>query len=174
MKVKVLIGFLIFLIVINLATIGSFLYYQWRKPPEPPVSPGGPGRQPLRELNFNRNQRHQLRNLLLEFKVETEPLNNQIHILENEIFAMLQGDKPDHGLVDKKLEKIAELRLEISKKIIDKFYDTRNILTPMQQKHFFNALMNQRPGSMGPGPHFRKGRPGLPNPQPPSEDLRLE
>jgi Spy/CpxP family protein refolding chaperone len=152
MKVKVLIGFLIFLIVINLATIGSFLYYQWRKPPEPPVSPGGPGRQPLRELNFNRNQRHQLRNLLLEFKVETEPLNNQIHILEN----------------------IAELRLEISKKIIDKFYDTRNILTPMQQKHFFNALMNQRPGPMGPGPHFRKGRRGLPNPQPPSEDLRLE
>jgi Spy/CpxP family protein refolding chaperone len=174
MKVKVLIGILIFLVVINLATIGSFLYYQWQKPVEITFPPLRQGMQPLHELNLDRAQRHQLRNLLLEFKAETKSLNDQVRVLEEEIFAMLQEDTSEHDLIDEKLEKIAGLRLEISKKIIDKFYNTRNFLSPMQQKHFFNALMKERPGLMGPGPRFRKGRPGPANPPPPSEDLRFE
>ena len=169
MKIKVLIGTLVFLIVINLATIGSFLYYQWQNPAERPFPPR-PGMQPPRELELDKAQRRQMRDLFLQFKTETEPLQNQIRDLENEIFSMLQEDAPDSGLINEKLQKIAALRLEVSKKIIDKFYDTREFLSPRQQKHFFNALMKERAGPMGPEGRFRKGRPGPPDMPPPRED----
>lgn len=129
--------------------------------------------QQFRELELDKAQRRQLRDLLMEFKSETEPLHNKIRDLEDEIFAMLQEDTLDRGLINEKLEMIAELRLEISKKMIDKFHNTREFLSPIQQKHFFDALMKGRPGPMGRGQRFRQDRPGPPDMPPPQEDQRF-
>jgi len=168
MKVKILVGILVFLIVVNLATLGSFLYMQWRNPPQPEFQRMGQG--PRVELNLDKSQRQQLRALLREFRTETEPLNDQIHQVEDEIFALLQEDAVDPGQVEDKLKEIAALRLEINKRIIEKFHETREFLSPVQQQHFYRSLMQARPGPMGPGPRFQRGRPGPPFHNPPIDE----
>lgn len=160
MKIKILVGILVFLIVVNLAALGSFLYMQWRNPPLPEFQRMGQG--PRFELNLDKSQRQQLRTLLKEFRTETKPLNDQIHQLEDEIFELLQEDAVDPGRVEDKLKEIAALRLEISHRIIAKFYETREFLSPVQQRHFYRSLMQARPGPMGPGPRFQGGRPNPP------------
>jgi Spy/CpxP family protein refolding chaperone len=168
MKLKILVGILVLLIVVNLAALGSFLYMQWRNPPQPEFQRMGRG--PRFELNLDKSQRQQLRALLREFQTETKPINDQIHRLEDEIFELLQEDSVDPGGIEDKLKEIAALRLEISKRIVDKFRETRKFLSPVQQRHFYRSLMQVRPGPMGPGPRFQRGRPNQPLHNPPFDE----
>jgi len=168
MKIKILVGILVILIVVNLAALGSFLYMQWRNPPLPEFPRMGQG--PRFELNLDKSQRQQLRALLREFRTETKPLNDQIHQLEDEIFELLQEDAADPGGIEDRLKEISALRLEISNRIIAKFYETREFLSPVQQRHFYRSLMQARPGVMGPGPRFQREHPNPPLHNPPSDE----
>lgn len=152
MKIKVLIGVLIFLIVINLATIGSYVYLKMTKEPnrhmplmplvdgpERPVPPDRP------ELKLNKGQREKLINLLRSFREITIDLRQQMRKLEDDTFVLLQKDTVSRKQVDVNLRKITELKLEISKEAVNKLIEAKKFLSPEQQQHFYNALMQIRP-----------------------------
>ncbi len=152
MKIKVLVGVLIFLIVINLATIGSYVYLKITNEPnrhmplmplvEGPERPLPPDRP---ELKLNKGQREKLINLLRSFREKTIGLRQQMRKLEDDTFVLLQKDTVSPKQVDANLQKISEIKLEISKEAVNKLIDAKKFLSPEQQKHFYNALMQIRP-----------------------------
>ena len=159
MKVKLLIGVLIALIVLNLATIGSFLYWRWRAPssdreswaqraprdervvPRPPDRPEPPG--PLR---LSREERSQLRALLHDFRSETGDLWEKIHEDEIRLFGLMQRDEIPHAEVDSLLEDISRTRLEIRRLAVEKLIESKEYLSPQQQQRFFDSILQTRPG----------------------------
>lgn len=159
MKVKLLIGVLVALIVLNLATIGSFLYWRWRAPrsdrdswaqraprdervvPGPPDHPGPPA--PLR---LSREERRQLRALLSDFRSETEGLWGKIHEDENRLFELMQGEELPHAKVDSLLEEISRNRLEIRRLAVEKLFESKAHLSPHQQQRFFDSILQTRSG----------------------------
>ncbi|HQU71427.1 MAG TPA: periplasmic heavy metal sensor [Calditrichia bacterium] len=157
MKIKVLIGILVVLIVVNLATIGSFLFYRFG-PREhgfrpPPMVEGGPEQ-------LSREQRRELFKLLREFGDETENLREEITELEKKLFELLQQENIPEAAVDSTLREIQERRLAMSKFAIQKMGVAKTFLTPEQQKRFFSAIIqarSPRPDRFD-GP-FDRGRP---------------
>ena len=149
MKVKVLVGVLVFLIAVNLGTIGSYVYFQLtgnnqrqgfgklEEFPEP--LPSG------MELHLNRQQRHQLMSVLRNFNAESREARIQIRELEGEIFRYMQEDPVPLEKVEQNLKKMSDLHLEVTQMAVKKMIDAKQFLTPQQQRRFFISIMRERP-----------------------------
>ncbi len=145
MKLKILIGVLVFLILVNLATIGSFFYFQMHRPDHPP---GGvfDGRPPHDMMRLGAEKRAQLRELLENFHQITRADQQQLHQSTDELFELLQSDSASTEEIDNALQSIETLRSKINHKMIETLLQAKTFLSPKEQKRFFNSMMRARPG----------------------------
>jgi hypothetical protein len=163
MKLRVLVGVLGFLIILNLATIGTFLYVHFTRPPRPSLSlapdegfrgrPRAAGRPWLRRLPSE--DREELVGLLREFHGETRDLRLKLRSLEDQIFDLMQNDPVSVVTVDSLLGEVAAVRLDISRVATRKLIEAKTILPREEQRMFFDSILQARPaprGMHGPGP----------------------
>ncbi len=175
MKIRILVGVLVLLILVNLGTIGTYLYLHFTHRPEPPALDGGP-RPPLAALSPE--QREKLGDLMEGFRRETRDLNEQARMLEDSTVALLERNPVPDDLVDAQLKQLADLRLEISKKAARKLALAKSFLSADQQQGFFMSVMKARPAFPGgppppPGAGMPPGRhEGEMMPPPPPEGRR--
>ena len=170
MKVKLLIGILVALIVLNLATIGSFVYMRWRAPnhdlaalapqPDRDFRPGHGDHRGIRgQFRPSGDERRYLMGLLSEFRTQTDGLHQKIYEDENRVFGLMQQEDVPRVEVDSLLEEISKSRLEMQRLAVDKLIESKAHLSPMQQQHFFESILQNRPGGpMGKGWHQQKRR----------------
>ncbi len=162
MKIKLLIGALLFLILVNLATIGSYLYYRWNAPaPLPPWEERHPGRwggAPPPPMDLAPEQRRVLRSLIFEFAEQTRDLRDEKRRLKEELFRLMTSDEVDTTLINQKTKELSEVWYRLFKISTDKLIDAKKHLTPEQQRHLFFAILRfQQDGPMRR--HFRGNRP---------------
>jgi uncharacterized membrane protein len=158
MKTKILIGILVFLILVNLATIGTYLYLRTTRPdgrPFPADMDRGSGSDPMAQLSAG--QRERLGDLMRGFREETSTLHDQVRALEETTFSLLHREPVPSDSVDLALRRMADLRLEISRKATARLLEAKAFLSPAQQDILFEAIMKARPGMGAP-----MGRPGGP------------
>jgi uncharacterized membrane protein len=160
MKIKLLVGGLVFLIVINLATIGTFLYLQLNKSEQkfkyraqdslmvPPfLHPDS------RSEKLSREQREKLFGMFEKFRKETKDVNEEIKVLQHEIQELLMSEEVNEAELNEKMQKVAELRLNISRAAVKNIIEAKSFLTSEQVEHFVRAIMQFRPphgGGMQP------------------------
>jgi uncharacterized membrane protein len=170
-KIKLLIGILVALIVLNLATIGSFVYMRWRAPerglaalaPRPErehAAPHADRRGPHGRFRPSGDERRQLIGLLKEFKTETEVIRQKIFEDEKEVFDLMQRGTVPRATVDSLLEEISKSRLEMRRMAVDKLIESKAHLSPIQQQRFFDSILQTRPGGRrgrGWNDHERRG-----------------
>ncbi len=176
MKTKVLVGILLFLIVINLSTIGVFVFHMLRGPKEAePIAFEG-GRSPgmmAPESPMMRLQpevRERMHKLMMSFREDTRDLQQKIFVLEDTTVALLKNDPPPMGRISDYLKQISDLRLLINQKAIHNLLQAKSFLPPEQQEMFFRAIMQARPqmgrygaGMMGRAPMRGRQMPGRPD-----------
>ena len=149
---KLLIGALLFLIVINLATLGSYVYYRWTQtaPPLPDHIPPRGMRGPLwhkvdgARLHLSPEQRSQLHHIMQEFREETRDLRYQIMNKEEQVLQMLQTDSIKDEDIEQALLTISELQFEMRKIAIRKLVKAKSFLKPEQQEQFYLSLIQGR------------------------------
>ncbi|MEJ2193892.1 MAG: periplasmic heavy metal sensor [Ignavibacteriaceae bacterium] len=165
MKIKLLVGGLVFLIIINLVTIGTFLYLQFNKSEQrfkyrpqdslmiPPfLHPDGRGK------NLNKEQREKLFGMFEKFRKETKDVNEEINVLQEEIRDQLMSETFDEAELNQKMQRVADLRLDISRRAVKNIIEAKSFLTPRQIEHFVRAIMQfHPPHNRGIPPDF-KGR----------------
>ena len=160
MKTKVLVGVLLFLIVINLSTIGVFVYHLLQPLPmktglvphdgdRPPGMMGGV--PPM--MNMEPEVRERMHALMLRFREEVADLQSRALALEDSTVAMLKNDPPPMDRVNENLKKLSDIRLLINEKAVLNLLQAKSFLTQDQQEMFFRAIMQARPqeGRMGGG-----------------------
>ena len=168
MKIKLLVSALVFLIVINLVTIGTFTYLHFNEKEEgrfkfrsqdslmiPPfLHPGEIGE----ELTIE--QKEKLFGLFNNFRKESEDTQLKIQEVQDELIEMFRSETFNEDEVNEQLNKMAQLRLEISKKAVSNVMEAKSFLSPEQFENFLHAIMQFRP-MMHPrmGPPFRNGPP---------------
>ena len=160
MKTKLLIGILLFLIVVNLATIGTYIYITLTKPPEPffPMGPPGLrgegfGPRGMSPMPLDEDQRAQLMEIMMDFRSETQGLHDSVMQLEREALELLKEEEPSLEAVDRKLAGIADLRLAMSRAATRKVIEAKSYLTPEQQEFFITMMVrfqSRAPGGMTP------------------------
>jgi hypothetical protein len=151
MKIKILVGILVFLIVVNLATIGTYVYFRFTAPP-----PGGFQNRPhdshmpppIRDLGDA--EREKMFGLMHDFIDETNTMRDSVRLLEHELFRLFQQNPVMQENIDSKLKDIAAVKVEISKKAAARFIQAKTFLSPEQQERFFDAIMQSQP-DFGPG-----------------------
>src|SRR3989338_9958956 len=119
MKAKILVGVLLFLIAVNIATLGTYLYQRFTDgqgqsfPFGPPEERPGPpfGRQEHPMMQLAPEQREKMMELMSGFREETSELRQEIMKLESTTFELLQGDAVPVEKVDNNLRRLSELRL---------------------------------------------------------------
>jgi Spy/CpxP family protein refolding chaperone len=176
MKTKVLVGILLFLIVINLSTIGVFVYHLLSPlpmktelfPPDVDRPPGMMGGEsPM--MKMQPEVRERMHALMLRFHDDVADLQARIFSLEDSTVAMLKNDPPPMNRVNENLKKLSDLRLLINQKAVHNLLQAKSFLTQDQQDMFFRAIMQARPqsgrmgGGMGRGPMWGRqmyGEPG--------------
>jgi uncharacterized membrane protein len=156
-KVKILIGVLVFLIVVNLATIGSYVYFRVQHKPVDVVS-NFPGRFPRPpRLELDEAQRGQLVELRMSFENDTREISDEIAKTREEIYQMLRQDSVPMGSVEEKLRKVAELRIQVEQIAIKKLVEARHYLSPQQVDHLYRFLLMESPRRVGPDFKMRPG-----------------
>lgn len=164
MKLKIWIGVLVFLILVNLATIGSFIYFQMNDHPR--HNPAFSGRPPSEIFHIDREKRRQLFDLFRKYREETREQEQEVHKKEQELFDLLQQNPTPMDQVEEKIQEITQLRAIVGHKMVEAMIEAKTFLTPEEQRHFFNAMLRARPGK------FEKHRPGFKRggPRPPMFD----
>ncbi len=172
MKIKILIGVLVFLIVLNLATIGSFLFMRWRAddegrsraPRAPRVSRFERGhelpRVPAHPFRPSGEERRQLFALLEGFRSDTEELRLEMFALEETVFELMRRDEVPRAEVDSLLEEISVVRTEIGRMAVDRLIESKEHLSPEQQQRFFESILETRSGRGGGRRWQQERRPG--------------
>lgn len=165
MKTKVLVGILLFLIVVNLSTIGVFVFHMLRGPMEAESMPPEGGRpmgmmtpeSPM--MRLQPEVRERMHKLMVSFREDTRDLQQKIFMLEDTTVALLKNDPPPMGRVSENLKQLSDLRLLINQKAVHNLIQAKSFLSPEQQDMFFRAIMQARPqmgrvggGMMGGGP----------------------
>jgi hypothetical protein len=102
-------------------------------------------------------QRERLGDLLRGFREETSGLHDQVRALEETTFGLLHREPVPADSVDLMLRRMADLRLEISRKATARLLEAKAFLSGPQQDILFDAIMKARPGVGAP-----MGRPGGP------------
>ncbi|MCX6134325.1 MAG: hypothetical protein NTU47_10980 [Ignavibacteriales bacterium] len=166
MKTKVLVGILLFLIVVNLSTIGVFVYHTFqsgsRQPNAGPFEGGRPpgmmgGESPM--MRMQPEVRERMHALMMSFREDVKDTEQQILVLEDSTVAMLKNDPAPMDRINENIKKLSDLRLIINEKAVHNLLQAKSFLNSEQQEMFFRAIMQARPqmgrtggGTMGRGP----------------------
>jgi Spy/CpxP family protein refolding chaperone len=167
MKTRLLVGALLFLIVVNLATLGTYLVHQFRQLSDLPMGPGRGGPPELAELP--QEKRMQVMDLMRSVHTQAMEKEKEIQTVEDSIATLLLNDPVSADRVNTLLRRSAELKYEISSIAVQRLIQAKAFLTPEQQRLLFRAILEARPrmrrqggfGSGGPpfGPDAREGMP---------------
>ena len=167
MKTRLLVGALLFLIVVNLATIGTHLYHQFCVPEEMRRAPGRGG--PPELMNLPEEKRQQVMELMRSFHDEVIPIEKAIQAIDDSLTLLLQRDDVPMQRINELLKRNEGLKFEISSTAVQRLIKAKAFLTPEQQRILFRSILEARPrmrheDGFGPGgPRFRPdGREGMP------------
>jgi uncharacterized membrane protein len=149
MKLKILVGALVFLIVVNVAAIVAFVLVQTRHP-----RPRGEWRNHAHErlANLDRDKRRALFATMRQFHEESRDLIEQTHAMENEAITAMGENPVPRARIDSLLQQISDNRLEIARRVTDRMIAMGESLSPEDRKHVMAALMRMR-GRRDAPPH---------------------
>lgn len=160
MKTKVLVGILLFLIVVNLSTIGVFVYHLIvpREPEADLLPPEGMPRfgmmgsgAPMPDVQPK--VREQMMKLMMEFREEVRGYQVRIADLEDSTVVLLKNDPPPMNRISENLKQLSDLRLLVNQKAVHNLLKAKQFLTPDQLDMFLHSIVQARPnpGRMGGG-----------------------
>jgi len=159
---KTLSAVLIFSLALNLAVVGIFIF---KKVNQPHFM--GPPREFQRglstffnEMDLNEKQREVMFSHLSSFREKSQTGEREIIKLEHELFTYIRSEDAQKEKILKLVGKIGELKTAQAEAVIDHFLEFKSVLNVEQQDHFFNMLMEKRPGRHRMGPP--NGRPEKP------------
>jgi len=148
MRPKVLSIILIFSLALNLAVVGTFIFRQIDRPVRPVDGPPfDPDREPFfEEMNLDDNQRIEMQKLMHEFREFNMGKRQMIFELEDQVMKTLRSEDFDTVKADSLIERIGHLRMEQTKQAIKHFRKFNKFLSPEQQAHFHNMIMERPVG----------------------------
>ena len=87
----------------------------------------------IKFLNLSGEQITEINKTLLDFQKDTIELRNSIQIRELEVKALLLEPETELAKIREKLKEAADLQVELKVKVIEKYLEVKDLLTPEQQ-----------------------------------------
>jgi Spy/CpxP family protein refolding chaperone len=113
--------------------------------------------------NLTDAQKKQIQDIRQEMEKASIPLKAQVELKHAELKTLLVAEKPDKTAIDKKIEEIGAIRVQLQKKWIGSGIEISALLTPEQRAKFDEHILQFGRGGMmdgfeGPGMEPRMER----------------
>lgn len=140
MKIKILVGALVALMIINIAALGSFLYLHQR---------AKNAKQPNRAHRFAikyvpEKDRAKFFHTARELRMDIGPLADSTSALEKDLIASMRQNPVPRAHIDSLLEHISRNRLEINRKATARMIAMGDSLTDDERGRMVDALLRFR------------------------------
>jgi periplasmic protein CpxP/Spy len=96
----------------------------------------------LEKLNLTSLQKQELSAIRQKYRGQIEPVQNDMQMVQQELFSMMAGDDPTES-VRSKYQEATQLRQELSNLRFQSMLEMREVLTP-QQRSQLAQMMEQR------------------------------
>lgn len=149
MKIKLLVGALVVLIVMNIAALGAFLFVHVHNDHRGHLRAGFRGDHRRAAGALNDDERKKLFNAMKSFHEEVRPLADNTKALEDDLMVAMRENPVPRARVDSLLQQISANRLDIARRATDRMIAMGDSLSPDERAHLVDALMRMRRG--GPG-----------------------
>ena len=110
---------------------------------------------PLQFLNLTDVQKEALKNNAMEMHKKTQPIRNELREAEVHQRTLMTAEKPDIKAINKNIERIGELKVEIAKITAARRLEMRALLTDEQR-----MKLDMHRGEFNRGQGKMEGRPG--------------
>jgi hypothetical protein len=161
-KKRLIIYLLIFLVIINLTALLTFLYFKWSADKPHGFPPGNRFAMHRcisefckNELNLSKDQMIKFQKIKSDYHSQANIYIDSLELLRKSMFEELALSQPDKQKLNKIANDIGRLTVTLKLKTIDHFLAIRSICTPEQQKKYFDFIMSKN--SCGPGPEHGPG-----------------
>ena len=156
-KLKILIGVLVFLGLVNMATIGSFLYFQMKKPAFREAKSRYFSELPKEKKVLVKNTFRQLRE-------NSKEIINEVRRNERKLYELLIAEDVDTTAIYNTLQEINRLQGEKALKGIKHLLILKKELTPEEQRTVFRIILREKSQFRGTAEgKDKKGRPSFQN-----------
>jgi uncharacterized membrane protein len=150
MKLKLLVGILVVLLIINIAALGSFLWLHHTHRQNSQLDRAH--RFALRYVP--EKDREKFFRTARSLHQDVGPLAEQTSTLEKELINSMRKDPVPRAHIDSLLEQISANRLEIARKATDRMIAMGDSLTPDDRGRMVDALLRFR--NLGRGDHWKR------------------
>jgi Spy/CpxP family protein refolding chaperone len=142
---------LIFLVIINLSVLITFLVFYFRNSGAP-VQPScmNTGMAFRKELSLTPAQSEKVDVILAEYRNATRPFTDSIRNCRAQLLEELAGNKPDTTVVNRYVEEIYLLQKQMQKASVRQYMALKEICTPYQCERL-SALYFELYGCQGQG-----------------------
>jgi Spy/CpxP family protein refolding chaperone len=149
---------LIFLVVINLTALITFLVFYSRSSSlsnqQVQVNPGMSFRK---ELSLSPAQSEKVEAILADYRKSTEPVTSDIRNYRTQLLEELAKDKPDTSFLKRCADEICLLQKQMQKESVKQYMALKEICNPAQCKRL-SALYFELYGCQGKGQGMGKGK----------------
>ena len=157
-KNKVVFWLLIFLVVINLSAMVTFLMFFSKNMTEPTLQPReNPGTAMRKELSLSAAQSEKVEVILADYKNSIEPITANIRDYRSQLLEELAKDKPDTTLLNKCSDQICLLQKQMQKASVKQYMALKEICNPAQCQRL-SALYFELYGFQGKGQGMGRGK----------------
>ncbi|OQX86749.1 hypothetical protein B6D60_05515 [candidate division KSB1 bacterium 4484_87] len=156
MSKKSLSWLLVISLIINFSVLATFSYYRWLHNSESSTrSHRSDYRSRMKKrLHLTDEQEKQISELRSQFYDRIRPLRKKIHIQRREMMQLIGDENVDTNMVMQKLDSLKKLEKQIDVESVKNLLRYREVLSPEQQKKFFEMITSRMHGDS------RRGKPG--------------
>lgn len=139
-KNKMLFWCVVVLVLLNVATLGSF----WlKKPPLPPAGSGqgADGQRIMEErLGLSDEQATEFKRLREEHFMRTRPLQEKMHRIRLHLLDEIFAPEPDETLIEELFTELGEKQTEFERNLYTHFQEMKDVCTP-EQMHELRIML---------------------------------
>ncbi|HEX9972804.1 MAG TPA: periplasmic heavy metal sensor [bacterium] len=145
MSKKTLGWLLVFSVILNISTIGTFSYFRWMKTGKSRSFSHKRDHRDYfnQQLGLTAAQADSMENLRSRFWQEIKPLRMQLDQARQELFQVLKQDSLGDQKINLKIDEISEIQKLMQRKTIENFLQHQSILTPEQNKKFIEIMSSR-------------------------------
>jgi Spy/CpxP family protein refolding chaperone len=111
------------------------------QPPSDEDTPQAPHAKPLiGRLNLNDQQKKQVEQLRFDMQKQLIGVRGKLETARLELRELLSADNPDKAAIEKKMNEIAQIRVQKESVRLDHWFQVSKLLTPEQQKVWKEVL----------------------------------
>ncbi len=146
MKVKLLVGALVVLVIVNIAALGTF-WFMHHTGKHHGYRSGHEWRSHHRGGNdLSRDERRRVFRAMRGIRQEVRPLIDETKSLENDLIASMKKDPAPRAHIDSLHQQISAKRLEIARRATDRMIAMGDSLSSAERDLMIDAMVRHRRG----------------------------